>query len=394
MEPTNALRPDATNPKIKIIRQIPYYIDIPKQMVPKEQKPRLTVFKVPSGDRKGNFDLMLGINELKITIDRPHNDPLLFWYYQSHRDTASNPYGRSLIFVRHRDLKQVYRHIISSRPSYKSAQKPILPPAYIKDIYDNTIGFLLQGSEHKDLYQEYRIPFKRGVLLAGKAGSGKTLTCKWLRSLCKENDFEHSVVTMTEYDEAYRHGSVRHLFELESKGIIFFDDMDILVQARKGGSTELFSFLSFFDGMESREGIVYVFTTNLIEDLDHAFVRPGRIDLFLTFKDPTKKMRKRFINETFPDVIKSQMEIDDIVNRTKDHTFAEMEEIRKLFCFDLISGMKIDVKKTFNLYAQHRRVFQEMTLQGFSNKLDEMDEDDPWNELTAMPSDPSRFFLG
>lgn len=383
------LSDDERPEKIRFRKQIPYYMNLPAQMVARGQDPLLTVFKIRNSDilsETGMNRAETGLCELELAnIGRASDNPLIFWCYRSARGASGlkTPLGRDFFIFRQRDLKQFYRTIIKARPPIESVRKPILPPSYIDDIYKNTIGFLLSGQNNKKLYKEYKIPFKRGILLAGKPGSGKTLTCKWLRHLCQDKELDYKVVTMNEYEEAYRQGTIRHLFRLETRGIIFFDDMDILVKDRSNGQHELFSFLSFFDGMDSNEGVVYVFTSNLIADLDQAFVRPGRIDLFLTFRDPGFQLRKQFIESMFPKKLKKGIDIEDIVERTKDYTFAEIEEVRKLFCFDMIARQKINVDLTFKTFKRHRHVFQQITLQGFGNLADS-ENDDPWDELEGV----------
>lgn len=49
----------------------------------------------------------------------------------------------------------------------------VLDPGVKREIWDNTVGFLLNRNE----LAEYGIPTKRGVILTGNPGTGKTLLC-------------------------------------------------------------------------------------------------------------------------------------------------------------------------------------------------------------------------
>jgi len=182
---------------------------------------------------------------------------------------------------------------------------------------------------------------------------------------------------MEDYKDACQRGRVRALFKLRGQsGIIFFDDMDVMVKDRKkgGGGTELSTFLSELDGIDPAEGVVYVFTTNYIDELDEAFVRPGRIDLWLPFQLPSAKLREKFISQCFDEDLKEHIKISDISKRTKDYSFAELEEIRKLFCMDLIDKKPINVNRTFKTFDKHRKDFQDRAIMGFGS-LEGQNED-------------------
>lgn len=216
---------------------------------------------------------------------------------------------------------------------------------------------------------------------------GKTMTCRWLRELCEQNNLAYRVITMEDYREAATRGGVRRLFKLRGKrsGIIFFDDMDVMVRDRnKSGGHELSTFLSELDGLDPADGVVYVFTTNYIKDLDEAFVRPGRIDLWLPFLLPTTKLRRKFIDQRFDEEIKEQIDSEDILKRTKDYSFAELEEIRKLFCMELIDGNPIEADTTFKVFDKHRKDFEERAILGFTT-LEEDDGDDEYGDENDFP---------
>jgi len=249
----------------------------------------------------------------------------------------------------------------------------------IKDTFD----FEVLSREHKY--------YANGIV---SHNCGKTLTCKWLRGLCEANNFAYRIVSMEDYREAMSRGRVRNLFRLQGRksGIIFFDDMDVMVEDRKKGNNHLSTFLAELDGLEEVEGVVYVFTTNYMKELDEAFVRPGRIDLWLPFKIPTTKLRKKFVTQQFDKEILDVIDSKGIVENTKDYSFAELEEIRKLFCMDIISGKEIDIDKTFGIYNKHRKDFEERAIMGFGSLNEEDDDEYDDDEfMIGFPSLPRRF---
>lgn len=217
---------------------------------------------------------------------------------------------------------------------------------------------------------------------------GKTLSCRWLRELCEQNNLAYRVITMEDYREASHRGRVRGLFKLRGKrsGIIFFDDMDVMVKDRKKSSGhELSTFLSELDGLDPADGVVYVFTTNYIDELDEAFVRPGRIDLWLPFQLPSSKLRKKFIDQRFDKEIKDQVDCKSVLERTKNYSFAELEEIRKLFCMELIDEKPINVESIFKTFDKHRKDFEERAIMGFSTLDDDSDDEEEYGDESEFP---------
>ena len=292
-----------------------------------------------------------------------------FWRACSLGDTAI--FGHSFHIVERKNLRSLYRIMIQTKKQKIEVKAPILPKGILEDIWRNSIGFLENSFVNQEKYKEFGIPCKRGVLLSGRPGSGKTLSCKWIRQLCQDRNITYRVVTMEDYRKAYSNGNVSRLFEGDrhsKKCVIFFDDMDVMFQDREKGNVYLTEFLTNLDGIDPREGVVYIFTSNRIEDLDSAFIRPGRVDLFLIFDAPDKELRRRFIIERFHKSILDIIDIDDIIHRTEKseqedadfpYTFAELDEIRKLLSIEFINRGTVNVEKTFKLFEKHRKEFNE-----------------------------------
>jgi cell division protease FtsH len=113
---------------------------------------------------------------------------------------------------------------------------------------------------------------------------------------------------------------------------VFFDDLDVALRDRSlsAGTDDQAVFLGALDGIEVREGIVYVFTTNCPIDLiDPAFKRPGRIDVVLRFDPPTADLRRRLMARWHPDV-RAGIDADRAVAETSGWSFAEIEELKNL----------------------------------------------------------------
>lgn len=359
-------------------------------------------FNIPQLDQDMNFEFApmvapeegdhmrdLGLSEWKV---RTPNKEIILWRWQGMLEVY--PISNPVYILRKEDLKSLYRTLIALKKIQDSIiQLPVLPKGVLAEIYDNSIGFLLRGKGNRDVYRKHNIPYKRGILLSGAPGCGKTLTCKWLRSLCKKEGLVSKVITTEQFKSSAARGMIHNLFRLPKGqcGLIFFDDMDMMVKDRKTGESNgpLQIFLTNLDGIDPTEGAVYIFTTNVIEDLDEAFVRPGRIDLFMTFRPPNAKMRKKFILERFSEEILKQVDSESILTKTNDYTFAELDEVRKLLTLDWLDGKEVSLERTFKIFELHRTEFKERAAFGF-NKMEESspEEDFDYEFFGEVPWPP------
>src|SRR5207248_4946228 len=187
------------------------------------------------------------------------------------------------------DYIRFYRAAVrAKRESAQPGLPPVLPPEHLETLRQNTIGYL----DRKNLtrIKELGGRAKRGLLLTGPPGNGKTSACRWLWTECVRHGHEYKLVTPDAYQAARGScnpvAAVKELFSVSRRGVIFFDDLDIALRDRDTvkETDDQAVFLSALDGIEVNEGVVYVFTTNCgLELIDPAFKRPGRIDLVLQF---------------------------------------------------------------------------------------------------------------
>lgn len=153
----------------------------------------------------------------------------------------------------------------------------ILGQSIKEEIRANTIEFLKRGDE----WERFGIPAKRGVLLSGEPGTGKTIIC---RALMTEAEGVTCILA-----NAYRideNEYISTLYEIAqdlAPCLVFIEDIDLFAQERNEfGYTRgpvLISLLAEMDGVEEKKQIVTVATTNNLEMLDKAIKnRPSRFD--------------------------------------------------------------------------------------------------------------------
>jgi cell division protease FtsH len=219
---------------------------------------------------------------------------------------------------------------------------PILTEESKARLWDNSVGFLTRGRE---LLKHYDVPQKRGVLMMGEPGNGKTMACRWLRSQCYKQGLVWRYVRAEYYERARMEGDVQSVFDLEEPGVILFDDFDLGVRNREefGATSHHSTFLGELDGVDAHNGVVYIFTTNArLSDLDPAFLRPGRIDQVVQFPRPDAELRRRVVLEHWHADIHKALDVDSMVKATEGLSFAELTEVKKLLVLHFLDNKKWD----------------------------------------------------
>jgi chaperone BCS1 len=128
-------------------------------------------------------------------------------------------------------------------------------------------------------YCERGIPWRRGYLLHGPPGTGKSSV---IRALASEFGLDIAILDIGRAglgDEA-----LRQAMATAPKGaILAIEDIDAAFRQRKKGeavSGVTFSgLLNAIDGVAAQEGRALIMTTNHPERLDPALIRPGRADM-------------------------------------------------------------------------------------------------------------------
>jgi hypothetical protein len=266
-----------------------------------------------------------------------------------------NGWGLDFVAVDQKDYRHLYKIALKCRlEDEPPSTPPVLPPEQLDLLWKNTIGYL--EGPNLERIRAYGGRAKRGVLLTGSPGNGKTMACRWIWEVCRQRRWEYRLVTPDNYRQARSHDSIENLFSVERRGIVFFDDMDLALRDRdKIAETEDQAvFLSAMDGIQAHEGVVFVFTTNCSLDLiDRAFKRPGRLDLVLHFKAPDAGLRRQLIERWHKD-IREAIDVEQAVASTDGFSFAEVEELKNLLVMHYMDSEEWDWGWALKQFAINR----------------------------------------
>jgi len=151
--------------------------------------------------------------------------------------------------------------------------------------------------EDSEVSEELDLAPKRGVLLAGPPGTGKTTIGRALAHRLKSKFFLIDGTIVSGTPNFYQH--VHHIFEAaktNAPAIIFIDDSDVIFEA--GRETGFYRYLlTMLDGLESTSAgrVCLMMTAMDVGNLPPALVRSGRIELWLETRLPDEPAREAIL---------------------------------------------------------------------------------------------------
>ena len=147
--------------------------------------------------------------------------------------------------------------------------------------------------ENDALATQFDLKPKRGVLLAGPPGTGKTTIGRALAHRLKSKFFLIDGTMIAGHCDFYT--QVKQVFDSAKKNapsIIFIDDADVIFEGNEDRGLYRY-LLTMLDGLESASaGRVCVMMTAMnVSNLPHAMVRSGRVELWLETRLPGSDAR-------------------------------------------------------------------------------------------------------
>lgn len=154
---------------------------------------------------------------------------------------------------------------------------------------------------NRQWYLERGIPYRRGYLLHGPPGNGKSSTVLALASEMSLNICVINLGNSLMGDEEL----TTMMNNLPDESILLFEDIDCVFNQRQGTADKenklTFSgLLNAIDGVAAPEGHVLIMTTNHPENLDPALTRPGRCDVRVHLQNATQEQAERLFLRFFP----------------------------------------------------------------------------------------------
>ncbi|KAF9396117.1 hypothetical protein BGX21_009662 [Mortierella sp. AD011] len=149
-------------------------------------------------------------------------------------------------------------------------------------------------------YSERGLPFRRGLLLYGSPGTGKT---SFIHALAGELGLNIYVVNLS--SKNLTDDTLSELVsDTPSRCLLLIEDVDAAFVQRESKDAAMgitFSgLLNSVDGVSAQEGRMLCMTTNHLERLDEALIRPGRVDVRARFGKATQSQAEELFIKFYP----------------------------------------------------------------------------------------------
>ncbi len=192
----------------------------------------------------------------------------------------------------------------------------LLEESIKRDIFRSIDEFFKEDGR---FFKEYGLPYKRGILLYGTPGNGKTTLVKSITGSTKAPVVYWQI---TEFTGSHSIQSVFGIVTRLAPAILVIEDIDSMPEYTRS------IFLNTLDGVQSREGLFIIGTTNYPEKIDPALInRAGRFDRAYEIPSPSEKQRKEYLVKLDIQHIFSEEQLADAAKRSTGLSMSQLNEL-------------------------------------------------------------------
>lgn len=176
------------------------------------------------------------------------------------------------------------------QPRFLSVENAVPERLIFKeDLLRQVETHLFTPVQYRDRLKMHGIPFRRGVLLAGPYGTGKTELAFTVANLATQNgitfiyasaasDLTQAILFAQQYEPA----------------VVFIEDLDRVTSGDR--DAEMDKLLNILDGIDTKgHDVMVVMTTNNVESIHQAVLRPGRLDAVVEVTAPDAAAAERLV---------------------------------------------------------------------------------------------------
>lgn len=192
-------------------------------------------------------------------------------------------------------------------------------------------------------FNRYKLMYKRGILLHGLPGTGKTCTIRRVMDQVVEKGgialFNPEISWVPDAVEMIR------LIEKETNHVlIVLEELEEILRRDEHG------LLTLLDGQDQFDDVVYIGTTNYLRKIpDRIKRRPSRFCTVLESGFPNETARRQFIEHKLHPDDKGKVDIDFWVKETEGMTIDQLKDlVVQVLCFQKPLAVAIEAVKYFD----------------------------------------------
>jgi cell division protease FtsH len=206
-----------------------------------------------------------------------------------------------------------------------SADDVVLPPGVLAAVERQVIGV----ARHREVLRAAGHPLKRGVLLFGPPGTGKTHTVRYLLAQLPE----FTAVLLSGMGLQFIQEACA-LARLVQPALVVLEDVDLVAESRdfrRGMDNPLlFQVLNEMDGLAGDADVAFLLTTNRADLLEAALAdRPGRVDLAVEVPPPAPDARRSLLALYGGGLSLSDSDRDAVIAATEGVTASYFSELAR-----------------------------------------------------------------
>src|SRR5262249_11098986 len=229
----------------------------------------------------------------------------------------------------------------------------------VEDVIRSLEANIILPLEDDQLSAELDLKAKRGVLLAGPPGTGKTTIGRDLAHRLKSKFFLIDGTFISGTNDFY--SRIHQVFEAAKQhapAIIFIDDSDAIFES--GEELGLYRYLlTMLDGLESESAgrVCVILTAMDVGNLPPALIRSGRIELWLEMRLPNGEAREAILSNNLRNLPSEfgEIEVSRLAEATEGFTGADLKRLvedgKTLYAYDKVQGLTLRPSTEYFLSA-------------------------------------------
>jgi mitochondrial chaperone BCS1 len=196
-------------------------------------------------------------------------------FQEAHQMAIQSTEGKTVVYTS--------RNMSWEQSGQPKRQRPFDSVVLEEGLSQRILGDVREFLDARTWYLDRGIPYRRGYLLYGPPGTGKT---SFVQALAGTLDFNIAMLSLSQRgltDDLLNH----LLLNVPARTIVLLEDADAAFSNRRqrnadgysGANVTYSGLLNALDGVASAEERIIFMTTNHIDRLDEALIRPGRVDM-------------------------------------------------------------------------------------------------------------------